>query len=71
MPALTLLFGILLTYNGVWAALRGNYTDYILENGALIGMMYPGFLIGVLVTIVGAFTAVSGYLLFHGKIRLV
>ena len=63
IPAMLLGFGIILTLSGVIATINGNYL--ILQNETLIE--YPGFLVGVLTSIIGAHAAVGGYLLVHGS----
>jgi hypothetical protein len=67
LPALTMFFGIILIESGILNATSTN-TIHTLSNTVIV--TYPKLFVGLLMTIIGVATAVGGYLIFHGKLRL-
>lgn len=67
MPALLLLFGIILTVSGVFNAAS---TNTIITQTHETIIAYPRLYVGALIGIIGVATAVVGYSLFHGRLKL-
>lgn len=66
IPALIIVFGIILIESGVLNALSGN--TIMFQDGTIVE--YLRLYVGVLMSMIGVVTAVVGYALFHGKLRL-
>jgi hypothetical protein len=69
IPALLLVFGIILAFNGVYYMMRfGGYDFSFFQNETII--LIPNFLVGSLLWIIGGTTAGINYLLYNGKLTL-
>ncbi|MGZ4850411.1 MAG: hypothetical protein ACXV2C_03415 [Candidatus Bathyarchaeia archaeon] len=64
LPALILLFGIILTTSGFYNAI--STTEIHTLSGNVI-LTYPKLHVGILMCIIGLIVAIGGYLQLHGK----
>jgi len=68
IPALMMLFGVLLLQGGFFAVMSGN--TLILTTTTLGTVTeYSGFHVGLLIGLHGVVIAAVGYLLFYGRIK--
>jgi uncharacterized membrane protein len=70
IPALLLIFGITIAFNGVYyAMIGGNYLiSFDIQNETIT--VIPNLLLGSLLWIIGSATAGINYLLYYGKLTL-
>jgi hypothetical protein len=70
IPALLLVFGIFLAFNGVYYAMQGGYylINFDIQNETI--MVIPNLLVGSLLWVIGSATASINYLLYYGKLTL-
>ena len=66
IPAIILLFGIILTVSG---AINAASTNTIITKTHEVVLTYNRLYVGFLMSIIGVATAVVGYRLFHGRLE--